>query len=152
MAIEIFTDKEEYMPGEVIRARVQIRLDKPVKIRGVHAYLILLEDIKSKTTRAVPLSEVNERERLGLYTDVQFTYEERVDHHAHTVSESLLDGEGAIHEKEYQLSMRLPDDASPTSREFGHDNKIVLWNLDVKLDIPLAPDIHGVKEIFIGGL
>jgi hypothetical protein len=46
----------------------------------------------------------------------------------------------------------LPGDAAPTSHDFGHDNKMNVWKLKIRLDIPFALDENAEAEIFVEGL
>ena len=152
MAIHIICDKESYNPGEEIHITVELHFDGPVKARAIYAQLYCMEKFKRTTTRAVPYAEIQEKKRLGLYVDEGYTQEERIDEQNKMVVEKKLGGEKSYRTDELKASLRLPGNANPTSHEFGHDNKITVWKLDIKVDIPLAPDIHEVKEIFVAGL
>jgi hypothetical protein len=66
--------------------------------------------------------------------------------------EKKIAGQGLFLEGVYEARFRLPQNASPTSREFGHDSKTTVWKISAKLDIPLAPDKSDEKEIVVQGL
>ncbi len=152
MAIEIFLNKSEYNADEEIEATIALNLDKVVKARGIFATLMCMEKKKVKHTVHIPRSEIEERKRLGLYTEVPFTQTETVEDHIVYREEKKVAGESDYLKAEFKVKFALPPDAAPTSHEFGHDNRINVWKLYVKLDIPFALDIHATHEIFVRGL
>ncbi len=152
MGIEIMLDKDEYAAGDTITATVLLSLGKAVKTRGVFAELVCTEKRKVNITRHIPQSEIEERKKLGLYTEVPFTKEERVEEHVIHREVKRLGEEGGYQQKEFSVKFALPQNAQPTSREFGHDSKIHIWTLRVKLDVPFALDINAEREVFVSGL
>ncbi len=152
MGINVFLNKSEYLPGEEIEATIQLDLDKVVKARGIYATLACMEKKKMTHTRHIPQAEIEERRRLGLYTEVPFTQTETIEDRTIFREEKKVAGEAGYQKEEFRVKFRLPADAAPTSREFGHDNKTNIWNLHVKIDIPFAPDVNADHEVFVGGL
>lgn len=152
MGISIRLDRHEYVAGDEITATVVVDLEKPVKARGIYASLVCTEKEKKKITRHMPQAEIEERRRLGLYTEVPFTYEERVEDHVTHREERKVAGSGTFQKGEYVAKFRIPGTARPTSRVFGHDNRITAWHLNAKLDIPLALDVNAHEEVVVGGL
>lgn len=153
MGITIFTDKETYYAGGQIAAVIKLDLDTPIKARGIFATLVCSEKHKKKYVRNMPQAEIEERRALGLYTPSPYVVEEeRVEEHQRFRQEKKIAGDGTYLRGEFQVHFTLPADAAPTSYEYGHDNKIVEWKLQVKLDIPFAIDINASKDIEVGGL
>ncbi|VVB98622.1 Uncharacterised protein [uncultured archaeon] len=152
MGMAIFLNKSEYRAGDEVEATIRLDLGKPTKARGLFATLIGTEQKKTTRTRHIPQAEIEEKRRLGLYTEVPFTQETQIEDRVIFQEEKKVAGEGAFEKGEYNISIRLPPGAPPTSREFGHDNKINVWKLNVKLDIPFAIDVNASHEVFVGGL
>lgn len=152
MSMSIELNKGEYYPGEEIQAIINLNLEKPVKARGIFATLLCAQKQKRKYTRHIPLAEIEEKKRLGLYTEVPFTYEERIEERTAFHEEKQVSGEAFYQKGEYSVKFRLPADALPTSRVFGHDDKITVWTLGAKLDVPFALDINAQTEIQVAGL
>ena len=50
------------------------------------------------------------------------------------------------------MQFDLPANATPTSLEFGHDNKITMWKISAKLDLPFATDESCDADVFVEGL
>lgn len=152
MGITIDLSKSEYRAGEEVAAIIRVHLENPVQARGVYASLTCMEKKKVRYTRYMPHAEIEERRKLGLYTDVPFRQEERVEEGVAFSEEKRVAGEGNYQRWEFMVKFRLPGNASPTSHEFGHDNRINVWKLHVKLDVPFALDVNADKEVLVGGL
>jgi hypothetical protein len=152
LMIELTPDCDSYSPGSTIIAKISLSLPKPTKARGIFATLVCSERSREKVTKVIDQYDFAREHELGvprtteLRTEVQERSRERYR------QEKQVAGEGTFQSGEYQVQFQLPEDAPPTSREFGHDNKIHIWTLSVKLDIPLALDANNSKEIFVSGL
>ncbi|MBU0586284.1 hypothetical protein KJ780_02125 [Candidatus Micrarchaeota archaeon] len=151
-SLKIFLNKSSYNAGEELEATIQFNTDKPINARGIFAELTCTEKKKQKYTRAIPRAEVEERKKLGLYTEVPYTYEERIDTNRISFQEKKVADSGEFSNSEYKVKFTLPRNAQPTSHDFGHDNKQVKWNLHVKLDVPFAFDVKADHEVFVSGL
>lgn len=152
MGMTITLDKAEYYPGDAVEATIRLELDDAVKARGVFARLTCMERKKVKYTRHIPQAEIEEKRRLGLYTEVPYTTEERVEERTTYDEEKKIGNEGGYKEGEFKVKFVIPANARPTSREFGHDSRIDVWNLHAKLDIPFAKDVNADQEVFVAGL
>ncbi|MFA5076865.1 MAG: hypothetical protein WC488_00350 [Candidatus Micrarchaeia archaeon] len=153
MAVTILLDKTGYAPGEEIKGTIKLGLDKPIKARGIFVSLHCHEKHKIKYVRNIPLDEVEEKRKLGLYISPPYIMtEERVEEHEHHHEEKKIAGEGTYLNEEFTFSMTLPADARPSSKIYGHDDRIVEWFVKMKIDIPLAPDINESKEVYVSGL
>lgn len=152
MAISVILDKNEYSAGETIEATVELNLSRVVKARAIFAKLTCNEKKKTKHTRHIPRDEIEEKRRLGLYTEVPFTQVEIIESRTIFKDEKKIADNGNYLKEKFTIMFKLPSDAASTSREFGHDNKITIWNLHVKIDIPFAIDITVDKEVFVAEL
>ena len=150
--LKISVDKKSYAPGETIAASITLVLEKPVKARGIFAQLYCNEQKIEDSFTIIDDAEKRRIEDLGL--------------HVHsTVKEvkSEVDEELFLQEKQvgnqteyasgtFACAFTLPQDAPPTSYEFGADKKIHIWHLCAKLDVPFAPDMNDEIEILVSGL
>ncbi len=150
--ITILLNKSGYSKGDEVEAAISVDLDKPIKARGIVATLIGVQQNKTTHTRHIPQAEIEEKRKLGVYTDVPYTQETKVEQRVIFKQDKLVAGDGTFQKGEYKVSIRLPADAPPTSLEFGHDNQMNTWKLNVKLDIPFALDINASHDVFVGGL
>ncbi|MCX8175528.1 MAG: hypothetical protein N3E51_04975 [Candidatus Micrarchaeota archaeon] len=150
--ISISLDKPEYMPGETIRASITLKLQKPTKARGIYATLSCHEKHRVTEHRIMDKYDFDREKELGLFRETHISSHTAVHEKTLFEKEVRVAGEGVFSSGDYPLSIELPKNAPPTSHEFGHDNKIHIWKLSVKLDIPLALDLNAEREIFVGGL
>lgn len=150
--IKLSLDKGSYWPGDKITASITIDFKKPIKARGLYAKLLCRErEVKERTTYMTQDDYRMEKE-LGLHrtSHMKTVKEEEVE--VLFEKEVKLAGEGEFSSGEYEAEFALPKDAEPTSHEFGHDKKIHVWWLKVRLDIPWALDKKAEREIFVEGL
>ncbi|MEW6528887.1 MAG: hypothetical protein AB1391_03290 [Candidatus Micrarchaeota archaeon] len=152
MPISIFLNKSEYNAGDELEATIQFDLDNTVKANGIYAKLMCMEKKKTIHTRHIPHSEIEERKNLGLYTEVPFTQTEVITEKMIYNEEKKIAGAGNYQKNEFRIMFAIPRNAVPTSIEFGHDNKINIWKLHVKINIPFALDINATHDIFVAGL
>lgn len=153
MGITIFPSKEKYKAGEELTAIVKLDLGKPIKVNAIHATLICQEKHKKNEVRNIPLAEIEERKRLGLYASPPYVRSvEIIEEHERFREEKKIAGGDVYQNQEFRVVFKLPNDAKPTSYIFGHDNRIVVWKIQVKVDIPFALDINASKDIEVGEL
>ena len=150
--ISISLDKGSYSPGESIRATVTVRLDKPVRARGIYARLVCNERKKVKVDRVMDQYDIDRRKELGVphSTNIVTTTEERT--RVWFEQEKKVAESAEFYEGSYDVVFNLPSGAPPTSYEFGHDGMVHVWKMSVKLDIPLAPDENDEIEVVVSGL
>ncbi len=149
--ISILTDKPSYRFGETIHATIEIKLGKPTKARGVVAELACEEETIHKTTVVIDKYNLDREHELGVpYSGVVKTEEEKNSQTTYD-KDIVISGEGTYHNNTIETKIPIPSSGRPTSHEYGHDNRIVVWTLSVKLDIPMWPDEGAEKEVFIEG-
>jgi len=150
--ITITLDKDAYLAGEVIRATITVKTGKPKKARALYAKLVCNERRRVKVSRTMDKYDYDRDNEIGLVksTHLETAIEERSGELFS--QEKKVAGDGTYSEGTYEAEFALPDDAAPTSYEFGHDDKIHIWKLYVKLDVPFALDENAEKEVFVGGL
>ncbi len=150
--ITIEFDKAEYAAGETVIATIRATFSKPVKARALVARLACEERKIIKTHVAMTQDDYMQEKDLGIPKSTNIkteTYEES----AIVFTQSAkIGGAGVYSGEEFKASFKLPEDAQPTSREFGHDGKIHVWTLHVKLDIPFGFDKNASKDVFVAGL
>lgn len=150
--LSISPDRDSYAPGETITATISLSLPKPAKARGIFATLACEERSRVQTTRVMTQHELMHERELGIPHTNDIKTEVHETSGMRFPQEKKIRPEGLFGSGIFKVEFQLPPDAPPTSREFGHDNKIHIWKLRAKLDIPLAPDINTEKEIFVSGL
>jgi len=149
--ITIETNQSQYLPGEPIQARVKFRFEKPVKSRGVHAILYYRQKKKTMAYSTIPPDEIRRMKELGLeITTTVKMVESLEEKEVIVVNKKLHSGE--VTDQLLTFSLVIPEHSPATSYIWGHDGKIVVWYLKIKVDIPMSPDINAVKEITVGGL
>ncbi|MDD5337637.1 MAG: hypothetical protein PHS02_04090 [Candidatus ainarchaeum sp.] len=153
MAITILLDKTGYNLGDEIKGTVKLELELPAKARAIFVSLHCHEQHKTKYVRNMPLEEVEEKRKLGLYISPPYIVtEEKVESHEHYHEEKKIAGQDTYLDEEFQFSLGIPKDGRPTSEEFGHDGRIVKWFVKVKIDIPFALDVNESKDVYVAGL
>ncbi|MEM3422276.1 MAG: hypothetical protein QXF35_03265 [Candidatus Bilamarchaeaceae archaeon] len=150
--IEVALEKSSYSPGEVINGKIILNFEKKIKTRGIYGTLLCHEKKKIVSVREMDYYDYNEDKSLGvprssnLRTTVQYRddiiYRE----------DKVIAQEGTYFKETFPFSFSLPKNAAPTSKEYGHDNKINFWELEVKVDIPFAFDKRKIIEVFVEGL
>ena len=150
--ITISLDKSSYRAGDTIIAKIDLRLDQPTRARGIYAKLVCSERKKVKVDRVMDKYDYDRQRDLGVpvSTNIISVTEERS--RAWFAQEKKIMGEGDFLSGAYGIQFTLPQNAPPTSREFGHDNLMHVWKVNVKLDIPLAIDENADCEVFVEGL
>jgi|GEM_PF-2969832 hypothetical protein len=149
--IAIETSKQEYLPGESLNARVKFNFKKPVKSRGVHAILHYHEKKKKMTYSSIPPDEIRRMKELGLEVTTTVKMVETMEEKSVIVADKKLYS-GEISDQLLTFSLNIPERSPATSYVWGHDGRIVVWYLKIKVDISMSPDINDEKEIIIGGL
>ncbi len=150
--LSLSLDRNSYAPGETISATISLSLKQPVKARGLFASLACNERSRVQAMRTMTPDEVTRERELGIPHSSDIKTEVHETSGVRFPQEKKIRGEGVFGSGIFKVEFLLPNDAPPTSREFGHDNKIHIWKLRAKLDIPLAPDENAVAEVFVSGL
>lgn len=150
--ISIETDRQSYAPGQAVDATIRLALAKPVKARGLVARLTCEERRRTTEQRIMDKYDYDREKELGGFKETHM-YSTTVESQRTVFDQSRsLSGEMEYADGEFRVSFAIPAAGPPTSHEFGHDNKIHVWRLRVKLDIPFALDENAEKEIFVEGL
>ena len=151
--LSVTLDRASYAAGDTIIATISVRQQKPVKARGLSAELTCTERKQVKTEVVLDKYDFDRDEKLGIpYSSNMRTKTEELDSAVFSEEKSLAGAREFLGEAIFTVQFSLPQDAAPTSREFGHDNAIHFWKLHVKLDIPMAMDEHADAEVFVEGL
>lgn len=152
MEFSIQTNRQEYLPGDTILARIRIKSQNPINARAVYAIVYCHEKKKVMRYITIPPDEIRRIRELGMEvtSTVKQTYAlEEMD--KHKIEKKV--GEKASYQVHvFDVSFELPKNARPTSHIMGHDDRIVIWKIKAKIDIPLAPDMNVEKEIIVSGL
>lgn len=150
--LSISFDKEAYLPGDTVVAAITLQLEKPRKARGLYVKFFCLERHQVKTTVVLDKYELDrDREMSNPYSSHLET-RTTVHEEARFVKEIKVSGEGEYSGATYEARFSIPQNAPPTSHEYGHDSKIHIWKASAKLDIPLAPDLNEEREFMVAGL
>jgi len=150
--LTIETDQDSYSAGDTIIATVKLRLGKKTKARGIYVRLVCRERELVKTTTVMDRYDYDRDKEMSIpYSSHMETKTEERDR-VFFEQEKKVCGEGEFLEGVYEAGFILPKNAPPTSREFGHDNRIHVWKISAKLDVPFALDKNAEKEIFVEGL
>ncbi|VVB94320.1 Uncharacterised protein [uncultured archaeon] len=125
--LDIGLKKDSFMPGETLKGRVKLILDKPVKARRFLVSLIGEEwvDIScgsGKSRRA-------KKEEIKIHGD-----------------EIELSGESVYEFVEKDFEFKIPENAPPT---IDGDGAGLRWFLHAKLDIPMGRDKNARVELFV---
>lgn len=149
--MKITLDRSSYRAGETVNVSVQLKLSKPVKARAIVVEFACYERKKVKVTRELDDFDYARRRELGLvYTSNVTT--DVVEEGTRKFYQIKEFSGGEFMEGAFDVSFTLPQDAPPTSREFGHDDKTFVWKVSAKLDVPLALDENAEAEVFVEGL
>ncbi|MFA6530423.1 MAG: hypothetical protein WCT31_01740 [Candidatus Micrarchaeia archaeon] len=152
MPIKIETNKEEYFPGDNLHVRFNLIFQKPVKARAIIATLVCSEKIKKIEYRSIPYDEKKRMEELGVVVTSPVKPVEVFRDSESFRAEKKIAGQGEYADQGLETFFEIPQNAHPTSRMYGHDDRITAWKLHVKIDISMSPDINAEKEIIVGGL
>ncbi|MFA5106628.1 MAG: hypothetical protein WC506_06745 [Candidatus Micrarchaeia archaeon] len=150
MRIEL--DKDSYMPGETVKATVKYSFSSPVSARKLEASLVCMERKQVKTHTVMDQDDYRIEKELGIPKSTNIKTETSEQSSTAFSQKKELGGQNIYTNGQAEVSFELPQDAPATSHEFGHDGKIHVWTLSVKLDIPMAFDKNASKEVFVGGL
>ena len=151
--LSITLDRASYAAGDTIIATISVRQDKPKKARGLFAVLNCDERRQVKTQVVLDRYDYDRDKEIGVpySSHMETKTEERASKIFN--QEKKVCGEREFSGEEvFTVQFTLPPNAAPTSREFGHDNKIHLWKLRAKLDLPLAMDENAAAEVTVDGL
>jgi len=150
--LTIETDRRAYPAGCEINAIVSLRRDKPVKARGLFVRLTCTERRQVKNSVVLDRYDYDRDKEIGMPYSSHM--ETRVSEHTKKLFEQEIKvcGEEEFLEGKYSVLFILPKNAKPTSREFGHDDRIHVWRISAKLDIPFAIDENAEEEIVVAGL
>ena len=130
--LTIIPGKPSFVRGQDFIATVKFDAKSPVACRKFTATLVCVEKTNLKGMQLKANAEVHTEKLYEL--------------------EQVIAGDGKLAPGKYYVSIKIPDNAPPTDLEFGKDNKIRVWTLHVKLDIPMAPDENAQKEITVAGI
>jgi hypothetical protein len=150
--LKISLDKPTYSPGGTITAVIALSLDKPTKARGIFARLFCTERNMVKLSKVMDQYDLDRAAELGTPYSGTIKWREEERDSVFYDQEKKISNEGDYSSGIFVARFALPANAPPTSREFGHDNKITEWKLSAKLDIPLAPDTSHAVEVFVEGI
>jgi len=146
------TNKNEFYPGETLNGRIRLKIKNPLEVRAIVATFYCHE--KKKTMGYVPITIDEKRriEELGMVVTSPVKMVETFSENDIYKMEKKIAPKGKYSLERFDFFFEIPKTAQPTSYDFGHDNKKIIWKIKVKLDIPLAPDINIEKEIKVLGL
>ncbi len=150
--ISIKFSKSSYYPGETIQMQISFDFKNEIKIRGVYLYLVSKEVIKKEVYRHITHDEAMRLKEMGIHTDKSVERHEHIERREKVYAEKKILPEGVLRKQVVVESIKIPDNATPTSYEFGHDNMINEWYIKVKVDIPFAVDINHLEKVVISGL
>ncbi len=150
--ITIALDKPSYSPGETVLATIGIKMKKPARARSLLATLSCEERHRVVEQKVMDNYDFERERELGGFKETHL-YQVTSEHSNRLFHDKkVVSGEKEYSSGEYSVSFVIPPGGPPTSREFGHDGKIHVWKLHVKLDLPLAIDENAEKEVFVEGL
>ncbi|HQT44585.1 MAG TPA: hypothetical protein PLO51_01285 [Candidatus Micrarchaeota archaeon] len=150
--ITIEFDKAQYMAGETVTATIRAMFSKPVKARALEARLVCEERKIVKALVAMNQDDYMLEKELGIPKSTNIKTETFEESSIVFTQSAKIGGAAEYSGGEFKAAFKLPDNAQPTSREFGHDGKIHVWKLHVKLDIPFGFDKNASKEVVVAGL
>ncbi|VVB96648.1 Uncharacterised protein [uncultured archaeon] len=125
--LDIGLKKDSFMPGEMLKGRVKLILDKPVKARRFLISLIGEEwvDVSCGSGK----SQRAKKEEIKIHGD-----------------EIELSGETVYDLVEKDFEFKIPEDAPPTIEGNGAGLR---WFLHAKLDISMGRDKNARRELFV---
>jgi hypothetical protein len=150
--IKITFSKSSYWPGEEVDAEIFVSLGKPVKARGLYGVVEGIERKHVVTKKYLDHYDYERMKEMGVTPSTNITVSHREEHNKIFHKEFRIAGEKEYSKETFTVKFLLPKDAAPTSHDFGHDNKINIWRLKIRLDIPFALDENAEAEIFVEGL
>jgi len=151
--ISISLDRASYSAGDTISATISVRQQKPLNARSLSATLVCAERKQVKTTVVLDRYDYDRDREMGQpYSSHMETKTEERSRTAFEQSKQACGQHTFSGEEQFIVQFLLPQDAKPTSYEFGHDGAIYVWKVRAKLDIPMAPDEHAEAEVFVQGL
>ena len=150
--VKISLDNDSYMPGGTITATVTVSLGSPTKARGLYAKLICTEGRIHRRTVVMDKYMLDREHELGVPYTTNTQQEEEMRSRVIFEQEKKVAGEGNYSSGTFTVSFTLPENAAPTSHDFGHDDRTHVWKLSAKLDLPLALDKGDEAEVIVGGL
>jgi hypothetical protein len=151
--LSLTLDSASYAPGGTINATIIVRQAKPVKARGLFATLACSARKKVKTQVVLDRYDYDRDKEMSIpYSSHMETKTEERTSTAFSQEKKICGEREFSGEESFTVSFTLPQNAQPTSREFGHDNAIYIWKIRAKLDIPFAIDENAEAEVFVEGL
>jgi hypothetical protein len=144
--------QSSYAPGEAINATITLRLDKPMRARGITAKLYCHEQKQVKTNVVLDKYEFDRDKEMGNPYVSHMETKTEIRQRDFLTQVKKVGGGDEYSSGEYTVMFLLPPNAPPTSHEFGHDGLIHIWRLKATLDIPLALDENDEVEINVSGL
>lgn len=150
--IKINFSKSSYWPGDEVHAEVVVSLQKPLKARGLYAVVDCVERKHVVTKKYLDHYDYERMKEMGVTPTTNIQISHREEHNKTFHREFRIGGEREYCKETFPVKFTLPADAAPTSHDFGHDGKIHIWRLRVRLDIPFALDENAEAEVFVEGL
>ena len=151
--MSVLLDRASYAAGGTITATISMSMAKPIKARGLFASLTCSERAKEKTTVVLDQYTFDRHREMGIpYSSNLETRIVERDSILFSKEKQVSGGREFSGEEIFTVQFELPASATPTSLEYGHDNKIHTWKLCVRLDIPLAIDENAECDVFVEGL
>ena len=151
--ISISLDRASYAAGDTIIATVSVRQGKPLSARSLTATIICTERKQVKTTVILDKYDYERDREMGQpYSSHMETKNEERESAAFRQEKQICGEREFSGEENFTVQFVLPQNALPTSYEFGHDNAIHVWKVQAKLDIPFAIDENADADVFVEGL
>jgi len=155
--ILITLEKYAYVPGEIIKGSVGLKLKRPVQAKKMTVALIGLRIIREGGIAVGPLRMGNQGPQTQVYTIYNF--------------EIPLDGESTFFHELYPFEIKIPSDILQSTQQNLHStltglgktfteiaqmmeqlslkDSHVEWSVEVKLHIPLKIDIVNSQKIIL---
>jgi hypothetical protein len=151
--LSISLDRAAYAAGDTVIATISVRQDRPVNARSLTATLTCSERKLIKTQVVLDRYDYDRDKEMSIpYSSHMETKTEQRVRTAFEQERKPCGKRTFSGEENFTVQFTLPQNAQPTSREFGHDGAIHAWKVRAKLDIPFAPDEHAEAEVFVEGL
>jgi len=151
--ITISLDRASYAAGGIIIAAISVSRQKAAKARGLYAALSCTERKMVKTQVMLDKYDFERDREMGQpYSSHMETKTETREGIIFSQEKKICGEREFSGEETFTVQFILPQNAAPTSMEFGHDNTIHIWTLRARLDIPFAIDENADADVFVEGL
>ncbi|MCX8195340.1 MAG: hypothetical protein N3G22_04525 [Candidatus Micrarchaeota archaeon] len=147
--IKIKTDQGSYSPGSRVLATIELHLKKPIEARSLEARLFCTQTRRTKAMREMDTYDYRMERELGVPRTTHLAATTSVSEKVVHSERKIVSGQKKYESGAFEVEFQLPPSAQPTSHSFSHDSKKVVWKIEARLDVPLAPDIVAAKEIIV---